>query len=129
MSEPRVERADVTRPWRDGGRDAVGDFMIGPKSDPISVEFALEAKCYHPGGKGVGVREASRLISRLRHRQFGALVTTSYVADQAYHEIREDGHPVVIISGRDVVDILKSRGYDTLSALSALLAQEYPLTL
>jgi hypothetical protein len=33
-----------------------------------------------------GVREMSRLISRLRHRQFGVLVTTSYVDNQAYRE-------------------------------------------
>ncbi|MCP1762460.1 O-acetyl-ADP-ribose deacetylase (regulator of RNase III) [Bradyrhizobium japonicum] len=36
----------------------------------------LEAKCYG-SGNSVGVREMSRLISRLRHRQFGVLVTTS----------------------------------------------------
>jgi hypothetical protein len=73
------------------------------------VELALEAKCYAPG-HGVGVREVSRLISRLRHRQFGVLVTTSHVDAQAYTEIREDGHPVVILAGRDIADILKTLG-------------------
>ena len=113
MSEPRVERVDVTRPWRDGGRDAVGDFTIGPRADPITVEFALEAKCYQPGRNAVGVREVSRLISRLRHRQFGVLVTTSYVHSQVYQEIRDDGHPVVILSGADIVTVLKGRGLDS----------------
>lgn len=60
-----------------------------PAADPVAVEFALEAKCYAPG-HGVGVRETSRLISRLRHRQFGVLVTTSHLDRQAYKEIRED---------------------------------------
>jgi Restriction endonuclease AspBHI N-terminal len=48
VSEPNVDRVDVTRPWRDGGRDAVGEYLLGPHSDPVAVEFALEAKCYAP---------------------------------------------------------------------------------
>ena len=62
-----------------------------------------------PTGKSVGVKELSRLLSRLRHRQFGILITTSYLASQAYTELKEDKHPVVIISGIDIVDTLKSR--------------------
>jgi hypothetical protein len=51
----------------------------------------------------------SRLISRLRHRQFGILVTTSYVHDQAYKEIKTDGHPVVVISAIDIVHTLRQK--------------------
>ena len=94
-----------------------------PAGNPVAVEFALEAKCYGLA-HSVGVREVSRLVSRLRHRQFGVLVTTSYVHDQAYREIREDGHPVVIIAGRDLVDLLKGRGFDT---VTALLRSSYPM--
>ncbi len=125
ITEPHVDRIDVTRPWRDGGRDAVGDYLLGPRDDPVAVEFALEAKCYGPSNS-VGVRQTSRLISRLRHRQFGVLVTTSYVHSQAYQEIREDGHPVVILAGRDLVEILKASGHDTVSAICRYLAQSYP---
>jgi hypothetical protein len=125
ISEPHVDRIDVTRPWRDGGRDAVGDYLLGPGDDPVAVEFALEAKCYGPSNS-VGVRETSRLISRLRHRQFGVLVTTSYVHAQAYQEIREDGHPVVILAGRDLVNILKARGLDTIDAIRRYLSERYP---
>ena len=39
------------------------------------------------GSNTVGVREVSRLISRIRHRQFGVLVTTSVVGRQAYEEV------------------------------------------
>jgi Restriction endonuclease len=53
-------------------------------------------------------KDLSRLISRLRHRQFGILVTTSHVAIQAYEEIKEDQHPIVIIAARDIVRILKA---------------------
>ena len=127
MSQPNVDKVDVTRPWRDGGRDAVGDYLLGPHSDPVAVEFALEAKCYAPGN-GVGVRETSRLISRLRHRQFGVLVTTAHVDAQAYKEIREDGHPVVILAGRDLVDILKDKGLDSRAALQRHLTENYSLS-
>lgn len=120
-----MDRIDVTRPWRDGGRDAVGDYLLGPRHDPVSVEFALEAKCYGPENS-VGVRQTSRLISRLRYRQFGVLVTTSYVHGQAYKEIRENGHPVVILAGRDIVEILKARRLDTTAAIRHYLLQKYP---
>jgi hypothetical protein len=59
--------------------------------------------------------------------QFGVLVTTSYVHVQAYQEIREDDHPVVILAGRDVVEILKRSGYDTVAAVSRFLNKSYPL--
>jgi Restriction endonuclease AspBHI N-terminal len=41
---PRIENVNVTRPSRDGGRDAVGQYAIGPAADPIRLNFALEAK-------------------------------------------------------------------------------------
>jgi Restriction endonuclease len=125
MSEPKVDKIDVTRPWRDGGRDAVGEYLIGPAADPVAVEFALEAKCYAPGN-GVGVRQTSRLISRLRHRQFGVLVTTSHLDSQAYKEIREDGHPIVILAGADITRILKNNGFTTAKAVGELLRTNYP---
>jgi hypothetical protein len=125
VSEPNVDKIDVTRPWRDGGRDAVGEYLLGPHADPVAVEFALEAKCYAPTSS-VGVRETSRLISRLRHRQFGVLVTTSYLDGQAYKEIRDDGHPVVVLAGRDVIERLKVRGLDNITALRQHLNDAYP---
>lgn len=112
MMDPNVHSCDLTRRSRDGGRDAIGVYKIGLNSNAIDVEFALEAKCYAITNS-VGVRETSRLISRLRNRQFGILVTTSYVHDQAYRELLEDGHPVIIISSRDIIHILRSSGIDT----------------
>ena len=87
--------------------------------------FALEAKCYAPTSS-VGVRETSRLISRLRYRQFGILVTTSYLDTQAYREIREDGHPVIVLAGVDIVEMLKVRGLDDNSKIRGYLQQTYP---
>lgn len=123
---PASYGTEVTRRSRDGGRDAVGHYRIGPLSDPIKLEFALEAKCYEPL-KAVGVKEVSRLISRLRHRQFGVLVTTSYVHRQAYEEVRLDEHPVVIVSGGDIIATLRDGGLASPERLRAWLATDYPI--
>jgi hypothetical protein len=105
---PDIHHEEMTRPWRDGGRDAIGLYRIGKGAGAIDVEFALEAKCY-AFNNAVGVKEVSRLISRLRHRQFGILVTTSYLHEQAYKEVIQDGHPVVIVAAKDIAEKLKSR--------------------
>ena len=126
MMSPATDELEVTRPSRDGGRDAIGKYRIGPPADQIRINFALEAKCYGPTNS-VGVREVSRLISRLRHRDFGVLVTTSYVHGQAYREIREDGHPVAVVCGRDIVDLLRLHGLTTATAVERWLATEFPL--
>lgn len=124
MLAPATEELVMTPRSRDGGRDAVGTYRIGPTSDLIRIDFAMEAKCYAPGA-AVGVRETSRLISRLRHRNFGVLVTTSWVNIQAYKEIREDGHPVAIVSGSDIVAVLRERGWGTATAVKKWLESEF----
>jgi hypothetical protein len=103
---------DLTRPTRDGGRDAIGVLQIGQRPSSVAVQFAIEAKCYGHENS-VGVREMSRLISRLRHRQFGVMVTTSFVNSQAYNEVIEDGHPIMIIAASDIVRILRRNGIAT----------------
>ena len=100
---------NLTRPWRDGGRDAIGKYMIrqqGHANHPLTIDCALEAKCYSKTSS-VGVRQISRLISRIRYRQFGIMVTTSYVDKQAYKEVVEDGHPILIVSANDIATILR----------------------
>jgi Restriction endonuclease AspBHI N-terminal/Restriction endonuclease len=112
---------ELTRRFRDGGRDAIGFLKLGPITDPVKVSFALEAKCYAYTNR-VGVKEISRLISRIKHREFGVLVTTSAVDSQAYKEIRRDGHPIVILSGNDVAETLVKAGIHTANACKAWLA-------
>src|SRR5205085_4739116 len=102
----------ITRAVVDGGRDAIGSYVLGPADDRVKLTFSLEAKCYAPTTR-VGVRDVARLISRIRHREFGVLVTTSVVDKQAYEEISSDQHPVVIICGWDIVETLRERGYTT----------------
>jgi len=43
---PDIHHEEMTRPWRDGGRDATGLYRIGKDAGAIDVEFALEAKCF-----------------------------------------------------------------------------------
>ena len=124
MLLPDIASLDLTRPSRDGGRDAVGQLRIGAGAASVLVDFAMEAKCYAPT-KAVGVRELSRLISRLRHRQFGIMVTSSFVHDQAYREIKEDAHPIIIVSGVDIVGLLRTHGLGTLLDVRSWLDREF----
>ncbi|RKN10172.1 restriction endonuclease [Streptomyces radicis] len=122
---PRTGACDITRPSRDGGRDAVGQYILGPPAATITIDFALEAKCYAVSNS-VGVREVSRLISRLRHRNFGVLVTTSYFHKQVQEEIHDDGHPIALVCGKDIVDILRQHGHTTVGAVQHWLRQNFP---
>ncbi|MDW9391396.1 restriction endonuclease [Sinorhizobium meliloti] len=130
MYDPRVVIDEITRGSIDGGRDAIGRYRIGLIDDPVYAEFSLEAKCYRPANGNdsantVGVKEVARLISRIRHREFGVLVTTSAVARQAYEEVREDRHPIIFLCGRDIVDILSVAGFNTPQLVSNLLNNEF----
>lgn len=127
LAAPDIATLDVTRPSRDGGRDGVGQFRIGRGPGSILVDFALEAKCYR-STNAVGVKEMSRLISRLRHRQFGVIVTTSFVDSQAYREIKEDKHPIMVIAAGDIVALLRSSGRSSRTAVSNWLAKEFPVS-
>lgn len=131
MHDQQVIIDELTPSTRDGGRDAVGRYLLGISDDPVYVEFSLEAKCYRPAFVGqsantVGVREVSRLISRIRNRQFGVLVTTSVVARQAYEEVRSDRHPIIFICGKDIADILTATGLNTAALVGDMLSKEFP---
>lgn len=130
MYDKRVIVDEITRGSVDGGRDAIGRYLLGLNDDPVYAEFSLEAKCYRPPSSGqpattVGVKEVSRLISRIRHRQFGVLVTTSIVARQAYEEVRQDRHPIIFLCGRDIADILIANGFNTVESVNNLLMEGF----
>ncbi len=124
LMDSNVTDIDVTRPWRDGGRDAIGNYQIGLKSTNTNVIFAVEAKC-KVFSSGSGVKETSRLISRLSYRQFGIFITTSYISNQAYREILEDQHPVIILSGIDIAKILINSGINSTSKLKDWLSSNF----
>ncbi len=128
MTDPNIIIDQVTKPSRDGGHDALGRLKLGLHNDPIFAEFALEAKCYNPEGNSIGVKETSRLISRIRNRQYGVLVTTSFVSAQAYEEVRADKHPIIFLSGGDIIKILIERGFNTEAAIKNYLIDNFKLT-
>lgn len=101
-----VVNIETTRPYKDGGFDAEGRYKIFKSvENSVFVEFYMQAKCY-ARDNAVTVTDTSRLISRIKNRQFGIMVTTSYIADQAYKEVVEDGHPIVFICGKNIIDYL-----------------------
>lgn len=105
----------LTRPWRDGGRDAIGFYSIksgGKYNYPLKIDCALEAKCYSEN-VAVRVTQMSRLISRIRYRQFGIMITTSYVDSQAYEEVLEDGHPILIVTASDIAVVLRNNAINS----------------
>ena len=120
---PATGRCDVTQPSRDGGRDATGEYVLGPAADPITIDFALEAKCY-TDTNSVGVREVARLISRLRHRHFGVFVTTSHFNQQVYSEVRADQHHCAD-QRRDIVQALRPPAMRTYLGASLAAAVWY----
>ena len=98
---------DVTRPYKDGGFDGVGRYRIFSNvENVVYVDFYLQAKCYEPFTNSIKVNDTSRLISRIKERQFGILFTTSFISNQAYQEVLEDGHPIVFINGKNIVDYI-----------------------
>lgn len=127
MIDPNIVSLDVTRPSRDGGRDGVGRYRIGQAQNCITVDFAIEAKCHSPSN-GLGVQVLARLISRLRHRQFGMLITTSFLADQAYEELVEDRHPIVVCAAGDIAELLIERAsLGSRASTLSWLADAYPV--
>ena len=108
--DENVVSVDVTRPFKDGGIDGVGKYrLFGAGTHSVLVDFYLQAKCYNPYSAAVRVKDTSRLISRIKNRQFGIMVTTSFVDQQAYKELLEDGHPIVLVTGRAIIDIIFDR--------------------
>ncbi len=111
----------LTRKRRDGGRDAIGHYRIGSVGDTcqLRIRCLMEAKLYSPNN-GVGVSQTSRLISRLKNKEFGVLVTTSYIDPQAYAEIKEDGHNILFVDAKNIGDILYHNGFDRVSVIEWL---------
>lgn len=117
---------EVTRPFKDGGFDAFGKYKIFSKvENSVYVDFYLQAKCFNLNNP-IKITDSSRLISRIKDRQFGIMFTTSYVAKQAYEEIIEDGHPIVIINGKNIIDyIYDELEYRDIQTLNNWLNKHY----
>ena len=97
-------------------------------ADPIlsAVRAYFETTLAAHGATARGVDWNDEAGQRLRHRQFGVLVTTSHLDTQAYTEIREDAHPVIVLAARDITDSLKTQGLNNTTALRQHLHDKHP---
>lgn len=105
MMDTRYTEARVTREVRDGGRDVVAVYKVGHGDHAIPLQVSVEAKLWDKAG-AVGVKPMMRLISRLKHRDFGVFITTTFFDKTVQEELIEDGHPVILVAGGDIARIL-----------------------
>jgi hypothetical protein len=94
----------------------------------LLIIVSVDASVQQLFERSVGVKDVSRLISRLRHRQFGILVTTSFVGPSAYKEIKDDGHPIIVLAASDIAQLFRKQGLDDPRKVKSWLEQEFPRT-
>ncbi|MGB0154951.1 MAG: restriction endonuclease [Verrucomicrobiales bacterium] len=94
-----------TKATGDGGFDFYGTFKL-PRPVGYEIAFRGEVKRYSRS-TAVDPKSVSRLVARLNRKEYGIFVTTSYFTKQAQKEVLSDGYPVHLISGADLVNILK----------------------
>ena len=115
IMDDRFSNLTVTRAVRDGGRDVVGSYRVGHDLHQVLLSVYIEAKQWDPES-AVGVKPMMRLLARLKHRDLGVFVTTSYFETQVQEELIEDEHPVLLVSGGDIVRLLIRGELDDISA-------------
>ena len=94
-----------TRSTADGGFDFFGHFQL-PYPLSYDINFLGEAKKFKRTD-AVQPRHVSRLVARLNRGQYGIFITTSYYTSQAQREVLEDGYPVKLFAGGDLIRIMK----------------------
>lgn len=94
-----------TRPTADGGFDFYGRFTL-PSPISYDIHFLGEAKKFQRS-TAVQPKHVSRLVARLQRGQYGIFVTTSYYTKQTQKEVLEDGYPIKLFSGMDIILFLK----------------------
>jgi hypothetical protein len=105
-----------TRQTRDGGFDFFGSFLLPPPLD-YEISFLGEAKKFGTG-HAVDPRHVSRLVARLGRGQYGLFVTTSFYTRQAQEEVYADGYPTRLISGGELVRMMRELRIARGSAIS-----------
>lgn len=108
VMDPRYRDIAVTRAVKDGGRDVLANYRVGHDGHSVLLSVCLEAKRWDPT-RSIGVKPMMRLISRIKHRDFGVFITTSYFDPYVQRELIADGHPVVLVAGGDIARILISK--------------------
>jgi len=110
LMDERFIELEVTPRSKDGGRDVIGFYRVGHDLHQVRLSVFVEAKRWNEN-HGVGVKPMARLISRIKHRDLGVFVTTSYFESQVQEELIDDNHPVLLISGGDIARLLAAKGF------------------
>ncbi len=110
-----------TRPTGDGGFDFFGNFLLPPPLD-YEISFLGEAKKFGTR-HAVDPKHVSRLVARLGRGQYGLFVTTSFYTRQAQEEVYSDGYPTRLISGGELVRMMRALRIARGSAISAAWLQ------
>ena len=108
----------MTRASKDGGRDVIGTYHLGHSKHQVRLSVYIEAKKWKQSSS-IGVKPMMRLISRLRSRDIGVFITSSFFDKQVQSELIEDGHPVMLISGGDISKVLINSDLSSPNSLSA----------
>jgi hypothetical protein len=117
-----------TQPTADGGFDFYGDFVL-PRPLSYRIAFRGEVKKYSRS-TAVGPGEVSRLVARLGRGEYALFVTTSYFTKAVQKEVLNDGYPIKLICGSDLIVIMKelrliSAGKINGAWLASLMQQEF----
>ncbi len=121
LIDPRFGDLTVTRAVVDGGRDVIASYRVGHDEHQVSLSVYVEAKRWRLDS-AVGVKPMMRLIARLKHRDVGVFVTTSFFHRQVQQELIEDNHPVLLVTGGDIARILIKHELADLSSNGKLAA-------
>lgn len=129
MMDNNIISIEGTSFFKDHGKDAVGTYRIGNIENNIEQTFVVEAKRYNPkSSSGIGVKTMSRLVSRIKHREFGIMITTSHINSSAYEEVVDEHLPIIIISGKDIIEILVKNGIKNRQELQLWLEVSFERT-
>lgn len=101
----------VTKASGDGGYDYVLRIDIGNHGLSQVRQVVLgQAKCYDRNN-GVSGKDVDRIIARLKRGWLAAFVTTSYFTNATQQEILEDNYPILLITGKQVAEIVNKEIY------------------
>ncbi|WP_084161432.1 caspase family protein [Nocardia sp. BMG51109] len=106
---------------------AEGEYRFGPIDDRVPLNFVLVGKCF-PERQAIDQSTVNRLLTRIRNFDFGVIVTLSYLDEDIYRRLRSDGDPIVVVSGRDIVEALRSYGCTRPESVTEWLRGQLSLT-
>ncbi|NYI70803.1 hypothetical protein GGQ54_001363 [Naumannella cuiyingiana] len=92
----------LSRAGGDGGLDFVGRLDAGSTAANTPLVVLGQAKCIKPESS-VSPDQVARVVARLRRGWIGVFVTTGVFSQQAQIEVIDDGYPVVLVPGRELV--------------------------